>query len=109
MQKVSDNLNIGLIKLLSAFRILCMNPNARKIPGLTIFKLSQIVLAYFQQIVQSKIALSLKQCCSSGAYISMAMIIDVFNAFPPIHSRRVIMPESYGDTLFSIPKRLPQR
>jgi len=103
MQKVSDNLNIGLIQLSSDFRILSTNPNARKILGLIISESSQIVFAYFKQSIKPKNALLPKQCCSSGAYMPVAMAIDMLNKFLLVHPIRVNMHKSYGETLFSIP------
>jgi hypothetical protein len=103
MQKVSDNLNIGWILLPSDFRVLGMIPYARKILGPAISKLGQTVFAYHKQSIQPKFDLLLKPCCSNGAYMPVAMIIDVLNKFLLVHLSRVNMHESYGETLFSIP------
>ena len=103
MQNVSDNLKIGLILLSSDFRVEGMNPHARKILGPTISEFGRTVFAYHKQSIQPKIDLLLKQCCSSGAYMPVAMIIDVLNKFLLVHLSRVDTHESYRETLFSIP------
>lgn len=102
MQEVSGRLNIGLILLSSDFRVVGINPYAQKILGPTISELGQTVFAYHKQPIHPKIDLLLKQCCSSGSYMPVAMIIDVLNKFLLVHLSRVNMHESYDENLFSM-------
>jgi hypothetical protein len=102
MQDASGSLNIGVVLLSSDFRVVGMNPYAQKILGSTISELGQSIFAYHNKSIHPKIDLLLKQCCSSGAYMPVAMIIDVLNKFLLVHLSRVNMHESYGETIFSM-------
>lgn len=102
MQDASGNLNIGVVLLSPEFRVVGMNPYAQKILGSTISELGQTIFAYHNKSIHPKIDLLLKQCCSSGSYMPVAMIIDVLNKFLLVHLSRVNMHESLGEKLFSM-------
>ncbi len=102
MQDASGSLNIGLVLLSSDFRVVGLNPYAQKILGSTVSDLGQTIFAYHNKSIHPKIDILLKQCCTSGAYMPVAMIIDVLNKVLLVHLSRVKMHASYGETLFSM-------
>lgn len=86
----------------SDFQVVGMNPYARQVLGSAVSELGKSVFAYHRQAIHPKIDLLLKECCTSGSYMPVAMIMDVLNKFLLVHLSRVDMHEAYGDNLFSM-------
>jgi len=102
MKDATGNLNIGLVLLSSDFRVVGMNPYARQIFGASVSQLGKTVFDYHRQEIHPRIDYLLKECCASGAYMPVAMIMDVLNKFLLVHISRVDMHGAYGENLFSM-------
>ena len=81
MQESKGNFNTGLVLLSSDFQVVGMNPYARQVLGSAVSELGKSVFAYHRQAIHPKIDLLLKECCTSGSYMPVAMIMDVLNKF----------------------------
>lgn len=102
MEKYHGQFNIGLVLLSSDFRVVGMNPYARKILGPASLDLGKTVFDYHKRTTHHKIDFLLGECFNGETFMPLAMIMDVLNKFLLVHLSRLDMHESFDGNFYSM-------
>lgn len=102
MEKYHGQFNIGIVLLSSDFRVVGMNPYARKILGSAALDLGKTVFDYHKRTTHPKIDALLSECFNGEIFMPLAMIMDVLNKFLLVHLSRVDMQETFDSNFYSM-------